>query len=473
MIFSINRIKKIKTILLAFLIICESFAISLAADENQEPTTFVFPTYYHTYGIRKAGAFELFLFMGLKVSFSNPEGLACVRLDSWEDPDDPHDDDEVTVYGVNSGQNNIIYNKSMSGLEVYGIDEEDNQLLNQPHGICANSRGDVYVADTGNNRIVRLFNPGHKLEYVTSINGQKSPSGKFNSPQQVALDNSGNIYISDTGNNLVQVYDKNNNFKLIFPDENNLLNPTVIAVTDLKQKHQSKKENFVIVVDSSKHRINKFTLKGKLLKQVLMSDLGFTNATLEYGCLDYFNQLLITDSHYHCIHKFDNNLNYIISFGSEGDDDHQFIEPKGIAIYRRYGQLFIAEKTGAQYYWIGTDITDLSVTEVNKYVFFEIVITEPSYINADIFDKNDQFVKRIVNKYYLSYPGRHKIHWDKKMGKRDSEFYKENEYIQSKLCDPYKKLPKGEYRIRITAEPSYSSRTYFERIEEKNFTINN
>ena len=45
----------------------------------------------------------------------------------------------------------------MFGLEVYGIDEEDNQLLKNPHGICANSRGDVYVADTGNHRIVLLI----------------------------------------------------------------------------------------------------------------------------------------------------------------------------------------------------------------------------------------------------------------------------------------------------------------------------
>jgi len=93
-----------------------------------------------------------------------------VRLEAWEDPEDPHDDDELTVYGVNSGQNNIIYNKSMWGLEVYGLHEKGEQRLNQPHGICANSRGDVYVADSGNNRIVRLLNPDGGTIHVLGEN---------------------------------------------------------------------------------------------------------------------------------------------------------------------------------------------------------------------------------------------------------------------------------------------------------------
>ena len=71
------------------------FLFLLSSEEDlYNPTTFVFPAYKHTYGIRKAGPTELFLFMGFKVKFRDPEGLACVRLKSWEDPDDPHDDDE-------------------------------------------------------------------------------------------------------------------------------------------------------------------------------------------------------------------------------------------------------------------------------------------------------------------------------------------------------------------------------------------
>jgi hypothetical protein len=179
-----------------------------AEDENYNPTTFVYPAFKHTLGIRKAGSTELFLFMGFKVKFRDPEGLACVRLDAWEDPDDSHDDDELTVYGVNSGQNNIIYNSSMWGLGVYGLDEDENQLLNRPRGICANKKGDVYVADTGNNRVVRLYNPTDNLQFITAIGSKGKGEGQFQSPHQVALDNMGTLFVSDSGNHRIQIFDK-------------------------------------------------------------------------------------------------------------------------------------------------------------------------------------------------------------------------------------------------------------------------
>ncbi len=51
-----------------------------AQDPVDPPSTYMFPAYGHSYGIRKAGPTELFLFLGLRVKFSDPQGLACVRL---------------------------------------------------------------------------------------------------------------------------------------------------------------------------------------------------------------------------------------------------------------------------------------------------------------------------------------------------------------------------------------------------------
>jgi DNA-binding beta-propeller fold protein YncE len=467
----INR--NYNTLILLFLSIpiLACFSVSTIADDGNNPTTFVFPSYYHTYGIRKAGAFELFLFMGFKVSFSQPEGLACVRLDSWEDPEDPHDDDEVTVYGVNSGENNIVFNKSMYELAVYGVDGENNQLLKNPHGICANSSGDVYIADTGNHRVVRLFNPGSKLNYVASLGSKGINEGQFISPEQVALDNRGNIYVTDTGNNRVQVFDKNNKYKFSFSDEGNLKRPTGIAVTDSIQRHQGRVDNFIIIIDSNDQRINKFSLNGKFKNSFSMSDIGYANATLEYPCLDYYNQLLVTDSENHCIHKFDHELNYITSFGSKGDEDYQFLVPKGIAIYRRYGQLFVAESTGAQYYWIGTDFSINNIIVLLNFVKIKFKITEPSIITADILDNKEDLVARISNRILFRKAGEHEIIWNRRMGKYNANFFKNYKYIQSSICKPFEAVPAGEYKIKITGEATYSSRTYFERIKEKKFEL--
>ncbi len=446
------------------------FAVGLIAQEPVDPpSTYVFPAYGHSYGIRKAGPTELFLFLGLRVKFSNPQGLACVRLNSWDDPDDPHDDDEVTVYGVNSGQNNIIYNSSMWGLGVYGPDQEPPAQLNRPNGICANSTGDVYVADTGNNRIVKLFNPAHQLEFVTAFGDSGSAPGQFDHPRQIALDNTGYLYVSDTRNHRVQVFDRQHNLRFVFDNNRKMLFPDGIAIADSAEMHRYRNDNFIIVIDSSNQRISKFSLTGELIRQTRMSQIGYNKAWLAYICLDYYNQLHITDLENHCLHKFDKDLNHIVSFGSYGSDDHQFIEPRGIAIYRRFGQLFIAEREGAQYYWIGTDILDPGAKETGPGYEISFRITEPSFVSAEIFDHEGGLVKLIADHVFLQTAGSHRLFWDKTAGNYSDKFYQKEAYTASSLVRRGDSVPAGSYRLRLAAEPTYSSRSYF--IREINLTL--
>lgn len=436
---------------------------------NDFPSTFVFPTYYHTYGIRKAGPVQLFLFMGFKVKFKNPQGLACVRLDSWEDPQDKHDDDEVTVYGVNSGQNNIIYNKSMYALGVYGLDEPKRQQLKEPHGITANRYSDVYVADTGNHRIVRLFNPGDQLKYVNDIGSFGNAAGAFNRPQQVAIDSKGNIYITDTGNNRVQVFDKKNQFRFSFDREQTFISPRAVAVTDQDKDYQYFRDGFIVVTDSLDRRISIMDLNGQLLKTARIQQTGFQTGKIEYAAIDYYNQILLTDSQNHCIHKFDKNLKHITSFGSYGDDDFQFNEPRGIAIYRRFGQLFVAEKTGAQYYWVGSDVSIDTITQNKKEVIFQIYLSEPSFIKAWIFDEQDRIIRILIRRLFINKAGHHTFAWDRKSGHIFSKTKEEYDLSTNPELKPGTNMPPGKYKIKVISEATYSSRTYFEDIEEMTF----
>jgi hypothetical protein len=441
--------------------------------EQETPTTLVFPAYKHTYGIRKAGPTELFLFMGLRVKFRNPQGLACVRLDAWEDKENPHDDDEVTVYGVNSGQNNIIFNSSMWSLGVYGLDEDGEQQLKEPNGITANSRGDVYVADSGNHRIVRLFNPGDRLEFVRALGSEGGKPGQFRYPLQVTLDALNQLYVSDTGNHRIQVFNENDSLLKIIAASGQLLSPNGIAVAHRAEKYRYQADNFIIVVDSIDQRISKLDFKGNVLIRKNISDLGYMRGTLEYVCLDYYNQILITDSWNHCIHKLDKNLNHILSFGQKGDDDHQFNEPRGIALYRRFGQLFVAEKSGAQYYWIGTDITRTEILEKENGILISLDITEPSFIYADIYDNSGHFVQRIANKHFVLTAGTHTLFWNLKIARKLPKDIEGSEILLSPVAGKQNKVSTGTYKLKIRAEATYSSRTYFSKEVEKEFTIGN
>ena len=164
-------------------------------------------------------------------------------------------------------------------------------------------------------------------------------------------------------------------------------------------------------------------------------------------------------------------MTYITSFGSKGDDDFQFLVPKGIAIYRRFGQLFVAESTGAQYYWIGTDFTITDISVLSTFVKFKIFMTEPSLITADIFDDMGNFVTRISDSRYFDSAGTHELMWNRRAGKFNKSFFEKNKLEPSNKFKAFKAVPKGNYSIRITAEATYSSRTYFKKINDKKFNL--
>src|SRR5271157_3160449 len=77
-------------------------------------------------------------------------------------------------------------------------------------GVCADSQGNVYAADSGNNIVVRI-SPGGVLTVMAgngaagySGDGGPATSTSLNGPMGVAVDSAGNLYIADTGNNRIR-----------------------------------------------------------------------------------------------------------------------------------------------------------------------------------------------------------------------------------------------------------------------------
>jgi sugar lactone lactonase YvrE len=77
-----------------------------------------------------------------------------------------------------------------------------------PQGVAVDASGNVFVADTNNNRI-RKITPDGIVTTLAGTGGSGSTNGvastaTFSNPQGVAVDGSNNIYVADTGNNLIR-----------------------------------------------------------------------------------------------------------------------------------------------------------------------------------------------------------------------------------------------------------------------------
>jgi sugar lactone lactonase YvrE len=97
--------------------------------------------------------------------------------------------------------------------------------FNMPQGIVIDSNGSLFVADSGNNKIRMVTNTGNASTFAgggtnavgvaagyADLNGSNA---LFNSPKGITIDGSGNLYVSDTGNNRIRKIDPSHNVTTI------------------------------------------------------------------------------------------------------------------------------------------------------------------------------------------------------------------------------------------------------------------
>jgi len=129
---------------------------------------------------------------GSPARLSDPFGIAIGR--------------DGAIYVADAGENNAIHKLTTEGTLVTFAGGND--AFNTPSGLAIGTDGSLYVADTSNNRIRKITTTG----VISTVAGTgmagyvdgPANAAQFDGPIGVAVDDSGNIYVADTYNDRIR-----------------------------------------------------------------------------------------------------------------------------------------------------------------------------------------------------------------------------------------------------------------------------
>jgi len=261
----------------------------------------------------------------------------------------------------------------VKGLKPAGIIGEatlGSSFLSHPTGIAIDPEGNLFIVDTGNDRVVKCDGEG---KFIKETGGFGSEEGQFNRPTYIATDNGLNIYVVDTQNKRVQRFDRNLNFVSAISIESSenffgfgLVGGIAVAsggellLTDIEDDYVIKLDNFyayertfggfgygegslrdplgisvdrkgnVYVADSQNDRMAVYDLFGNFLKslgeKILRKPSGVTVG--EDGLI------YVANTEKHSIAIFDLEGNLILEHGTWGSDLGNFSKPTDLKLGR-------------------------------------------------------------------------------------------------------------------------------------------
>lgn len=185
--------------------------------------------------------------------------------------------------------------------------------LRHPGGVAVDPQGNLYIADTGNHRIIKL-NPG--MEPLKDFGGYGSDVGRFSSPTDLYLDRGLNLYILDSGNRRVVRLDLNLNYVDEIRPENDSsdLRLSVGLLTGLAVSSLGE----VAVADYDNSRLIRLDNFGRFNSYI--GDFSYGKGALqnpEGMAIDRKDNLFIADSRNHRIAIYDYYGNFVRQIGQD------------------------------------------------------------------------------------------------------------------------------------------------------------
>jgi len=180
--------------------------------------------------------------------FSHPYGVAC----------NPRGDIIVAEYGNNRVQ---VFDKAGKFLFKFGSNGNGNGQFVNPYGVTVDQRNNQIVVADRNNHRIQVFD--EKGGFIRAFGSSGSGDGQLSSPYDVVVDSQGNYFVDDYGNHRVSVFNSNGQFLRKFGsygNENGQLNfPLGIGLLS---------NGNVAVCENSNIRISFFNAQGNFVRHV-------------------------------------------------------------------------------------------------------------------------------------------------------------------------------------------------------------
>lgn len=422
-----------------------SARVAAAAGEasNEPPSTLIAPPTAHTFGVRRATQREIGLVLpGTRLV--DPAGVAVARLSATDDPDSKKDDDEVTVIAVDRGSSTVLTAFGMMRAGKWTGAGTRLGPLSHPTDVAIDRAGLVGITDTGNRRVVVLRHDGKSLTPIAAHAG-------FDEPLGIAADGAGGFLVCDRKANAVFRLDGQTGARTTFGLEAAFDRPVDVAMVQEGETLAPGRSHAIVVADRDGARLRVFDPAGSVRAARDAGSFGVAKAAFDAVELDYHGNVFAVDRKGNRVHKFRDDLFPLATFGGRGTDAGQFLGPRGIAIHRRFGQVFVTEEDGGQYLWIGTDVADFRTRPERGGVRFDYLVTEESHVVLQILNAAGQTVATLLDQSRQREGPQHGF-WDgaDAQGRR---------------------LPAGSYVAEIRARATYASKSRFERRLAERFTL--
>ncbi len=253
-------------------------------------------------------------------------------------------DAQGNLYVVDGGNRRVqVFDPEGRVMASWGGEGFAPGQFNDPWGILVDGQGQVYVADTFNHRVQKFDKEGHFLTYwggtLVDTGGQAIGSpGLFFGPRDLVEEAEGNLYVTDTGNERVQKFDPQGAFLGQWGGEGSgpgqFSEPVGMAVDG---------EGNIYVADTWNHRIQKFDRSFRFLTQWPVEGwVSRSSINKPYLAVDSKGYVYATDPEGYRVLVFSSEGEIVAVFGKKGSDSASFDLPIGIAVDGE-GYIYVAD----------------------------------------------------------------------------------------------------------------------------------